>query len=134
MSQELIYTLEEHFSSLQDPRRETANQRHKFIDILVIAICGTICGANGGTAIEKFGKAKEDWFRGFLELPNGIPSHDTFTDVFAKLSPRQFEACFMSWVESISELFDGEVVSVDGKTGQSSHDRSSDKKAIHMDR
>jgi len=85
-------------------------------------------------AVEAFGNASVEWFRGFLELPNGSTEHDTFTDVFAKLSPRKFEACFMSWAESISELFDGEIVSVDGKTGQSSHDMSSDKKAIHMDR
>lgn len=132
MSQELIVAIEEHFSSLPDPRRETANQRHKFIDILVIAICGIICGAEGGTAIEKFGKASAEWFRSFLELPNGIPSHDTFTDVFTKLSPRKFEACFISWVESISELFDGEIVAVDGKTLRRSHDKSYSKKAIHM--
>ena len=132
MSQELSKAIEEHFKSLPDPRRKTANQRHKFVDILVIAICGIICGANGWVAVEKFGKAKEDWFRSFLELPNGIPSHDTFTDLFAKLSPRQFEACFMSWVESISELFEGEVVSIDGKTLRRSHDMSSDKKVIHM--
>jgi len=132
MSQELSKAIEEHFKSLSDPRRKTANQRHNFVDILVIAICGIICGANGWVAVEKFGKAKEDWFSGFLELPNGIPSHDTFTDVFAKLSPKQFEACFISWVESISELFDGEVVSIDGKTLRRSHDVSFDKKAIHM--
>jgi len=68
----------------------------------------------------------------FLELPYGIPSHDTFTDVFVKLSPRQFETCFMSWVESISELFDGDVINIDGKTLRRSHDMSFDKKAIHM--
>ena len=116
MSQELSKAIEEHFKSLTDPRRKTANQRHKFVDILVIAICGIICGADSWVAVEKFGKAKENWFRFFLELPNGIPSHDTFTDVFAKLSPKQFETCFNSWAESISELFDGEIVSVDGKT------------------
>lgn len=132
MSQELVVAIEEHFSSLPDPRRETANQRHKFIDILVIAICGAICGADGWVAIETFGKAKEQWFRSFLELPNGIPSHDTFTDVFAKLSPKKFESCFISWVESISELFTGEIVNVDGKTLRRSHDKSCGKKTIHM--
>jgi H+/Cl- antiporter ClcA len=84
MSQEFIVAIEEHFSSLPDPRRTTANQRHKFIDVLVIAICGAICGADGWTAIEQFGKAKEDWLRSFLELPSVLPSHDTFTDIFAK--------------------------------------------------
>jgi len=131
MSQDMSLVIEKHFKSLPDPRRKTANQRHKFIDILVIAICGTICGADGWVAVEKFGKAKEDWFRGFLELPNGILIHDTFTDVFAKFSPKKFEACFMSWTESISELFDGEVVSIDGKTLRRSHDKSNNQKTIH---
>jgi hypothetical protein len=131
MSQELTITIEKHFKSLPDPRRKTANQRHQFIDILVIAICGAICGADGWVAIEKFGEAKKEWFRSFLELPNGIPSHDTFTDVFAKLSPKLFEKCFISWVESISGLFAGEIVAVDGKTLRRSHDSSEDKKAIH---
>jgi hypothetical protein len=130
MSQKLA--IEEYFSSLPDLRMETTNLRHKFIDILVRAICGIICGAEGGTAIEKFGKAKEEWLRSFLELPNGIPSHDTFTDVFAKLSARRFEAGFISWIKSISELFDGEIVAVDGKTLRRSHEKSYGKKAIHI--
>lgn len=130
MSQDLTRVIEEHFKSLNDPRRRTMNLRHKFIDILIIAICAIICGADGWVAVETFGKAKEDWFRGFLELPNGIPSHDVFTKVFRKLASREFEVCFMSWTESISELFDGEVVAVDGKTLRRSHDGS--KKAIHM--
>jgi hypothetical protein len=104
MSQELIIAVEEHFKSLPDPFSQTANQRHKFIDILVIAICGAICGADGWVAIEKFGEASVEWFRSFLEIPNGIPSHDTFTDIFAKLSPKRFESCFISWVNSISQL------------------------------
>ena len=132
MSQDLTTVIEEHFQSLPDPRRKTMNLRHKFIDILIIAICAIICGADSWVAVEQFGKAKEDWFRVFLELPNGIPSHDTFTDVFRKIASKQFEVCFMSWTESVSELFDGEVVSVDGKTLRRSHDASSDKKAIHM--
>jgi hypothetical protein len=134
MSQELIVAIEEHFSSLQDHRCQTANQRHNFIDVLVIAICGAICGADGWTAVELFGKAIEPWFRSFLELPSVLPSHDTFTDIFAKLSPKRFESCFYSKVESISKLFDGEVVAVDGKTRQSSHESIHDKKAIHLDR
>ncbi|OAD19042.1 transposase IS4 family protein [Candidatus Thiomargarita nelsonii] len=132
MSQNLTKVIEEHFESLPDPRRKTANQRHKFIDILIIAICAIICGADSWVAVEKFGKAKKEWFRGFLELPNGVPSHDTFTDVFRKLASRKFEASFTSWTESISELFDGEVVAVDGKTLRRSHETSSNKKAIHM--
>ena len=110
----------------------TANQRHQFIDILIRAIGAIICGADSWVAVETFGKAFDAWFRGFLELPNGIPSHDTFTDVFRKLASRKFEGSETSWTESISELFNGEVVSVDGKTRQSSHDASYDKKAIHI--
>ncbi|RKZ35274.1 MAG: ISAs1 family transposase [Gammaproteobacteria bacterium] len=132
MSQYLTTVIEEHFKSLPDPRRKTMNLRHKLIDILIIAICAIICGSDSWVAVETFGKAKEDWFRRFLELPNGIPSHDTFTDVFRKLASRQFEACFTSWTESISELFEGEVVSIDGKTLRRSHDKGNDKKAIHM--
>jgi predicted transposase YbfD/YdcC len=132
MSQDLTRVIEEHFKSLPDPRRKTMNLRHKFIDILIIAICAIICGADSWVAVETFGKAKEDWFQGFLELPNGIPSHDTFTNVFRKLASRQFEVCFISWTESISEIFDGKVVSVDGKTLRRSHDAHSNKKAIHM--
>ncbi|MCP4651568.1 MAG: ISAs1 family transposase [PVC group bacterium] len=132
MSQDVTRVIEEHFKSLPDPRRETENRRHKFIDIITIAICGIICGADGWVAVEEFGKAKKQWLGTFLELPHGIPSHDTFTKVFRKLSPKKFEACFTSWTQSISELFDGEVVGIDGKTLRRSHDANSDKKAIHM--
>jgi hypothetical protein len=85
-------------------------------------------------AVEEFGKAIDAWFRCFLELPNGRTEHDTFTDVFRKLSSRQFEACFTSWTEAISKIIEFDMVSVDGKTLRRSHDVSSDKKAIHMDR
>lgn len=132
MSQNLTRVIEEHFESLPDPRRRTMNLRHNFIDILIIAICAIICSADSWVAVEEFGIAKEAWFRSFLELPNGIPSHDTFTNVFRKLASKQFEVCFTSWTESISEIFDGEVVAVDGKTLRRSHDASFDKKAIHM--
>jgi hypothetical protein len=132
MSQDLTRVIEDHFKSLPDPRRRTMNLRHNFIDILIIAICAIICGAGSWVAVEEFGKAKEDWFRVFLELPNGIPSHDTFTNVFRKLASKQFGVCFMSWTESISERYEGEVVSVDGKTWRRSFDTSCDEKAIHM--
>ena len=132
MSQDLTRVIEEHFKSLPDPRRRTMNLRHNFIDILIIAICAIICSADSWVAVEEFGIAKEAWFRSFLELPNGSTEHDTFTNVFRKLASKQFEVCFISWTESISEVFDGEVVAVDGKTLRRSHDASFDKKAIHM--
>jgi len=132
MGQQFSRSIETHFSELHDPRRQTLNRRHKFIDILVIAICGVICGANDWVAVATFGKAKEDWLRTFLELPNGLPSHDTFTDVFTKLSPDQFRECFVSWVSSIVTLFPGEIVAIDGKTLRHSYDAQDSRAAIHM--
>ncbi len=132
MPSALLESIESHFNMLKDPRRETKNKCHNFIDILVIAICGAICGANKWTQISAYGRSKEAWFRTFLELPEGIPSHDTFNDVFIKIDPEQFEKAFVSWVSSISSLVPGEVVSVDGKTLRRSHDNANSKRAIHM--
>lgn len=121
----------EHFGSLTDPRIDRT-KRHKLVDIIVIAICGSICGADTWVDIEFFGKCKEEWFRTFLELPNGIPSHDTFGDVFARLDPEEFQRSFMRWVQAIEEITGGQVIAVDGKTVCSSHDRAAGRKAIHM--
>ncbi len=132
MSSALIESIEEHFTELSDPRRQTKNQSHNFIDVLVIAICGAICGANYWTGVAAYGRAKEDWLRTFLELPEGIPSHDTFNDIFIKINPEQFEKCFISWTASISSLLPGEVISVDGKTLRRSHDNANSKQTIHM--
>ncbi len=128
----LLDSIQEHFIDLKDPRRETKNKCHNFLDILVIAICGAISGANYWTGIASYGRAKESWLRTFLELPEGIPSHDTFNDIFIKIDPEQFEKCFASWVSSISTLLPGEVVSIDGKTLRGSHDKNDSKKSIHM--
>ena len=87
----------EHFSSLEDPRVERT-KRHQLLDIIAIAICGVICGADSWVDIELFGKSKQGWLQKFLSLPGGIPSHDTFGRVFARLSPEAFADCFMSWV------------------------------------
>ena len=82
--------------------------------------------------IEEFGKAKEDWFRRFLKLPDGIPSHDTFGSVFGPLDPEQFSTCCMGWVRSVSDLAQGEVVAIDGKTLRGCHDRANGRGALHM--
>jgi predicted transposase YbfD/YdcC len=124
-------TLVEHFSSITDPRMDRT-KRHKLIDILVIAICATISGAEGWQEFELFGQAKLDWFKSFLELPNGIPSDDTFRRVFARISPRQFQQCFLEWVCSVYELTQGQVIAIDGKQSRRSYDRASGKTAIHM--
>ena len=89
--QSLIY----HFASLEDPR-VLKRSRHKLIDILVIGICGVICGADDWVSIAEFGEAKKEWFRGLRELPNGIPSHDTFGRTFSLLSPAAFQESFAS--------------------------------------
>jgi predicted transposase YbfD/YdcC len=121
----------EHFAELTDPRIDRRKD-HKLLDIVGLSICGVICGADGWTEIEEFGKSKESWLRTFLELSNGIPSHDTIGRVFARLLPGEFQKSFRSWIQSISEITEGQIISIDGKTLRRSYDRSSDKAAIHM--
>ncbi len=121
----------EYFQALDDPRIDRT-KRHNLLDIVTIAICGTVCGADNWVDIELFGNCKEEWFKSFLELPNGIPSHDTFGDVFARLDPEQFQGCFIEWVQAVARLTQGEVVAIDGKTVRRSHDRTLGKRAIHM--
>lgn len=99
---------------------------------MVIAICAVLCGADTWVDVELFGKSKKAWLSSFLELPNGIPSHDTFGRVFAMLDAQQFQACFMDWVRAVNEVTAGQVVSIDGKTVRRSHDRFIGKSAIHM--
>ena len=121
----------DHFSQIPDPRLDR-KKRHLLIDILVISICGGICGADDWVAIEAFGHAKHDWFKTFLRLPNGIPSHDTFGRVFSLISPEAFQECFSQWIQAIMPHFSGQVVAVDGKTARHSYDRASGKRALHM--
>src|SRR5713101_6186966 len=122
--------LETIFAQVEDPRVERT-KLHRLRDIIIIAICGVICGAEGWVEIEEFGKAKEAWFRELLDLPNGIPSHDTFGRVFACIDPKQFEASFFQWVQGISKTIKG-VIAIDGKTLRRSHDQAAGKKALHM--
>jgi predicted transposase YbfD/YdcC len=124
-------TIDKHFSNLEDPRVDRT-KLHPLLDILVIAICAVICGADNWEEVELFGEAKEAWFKTFLELPNGIPSHDTFWRVFAKLSPEQFQQSFVSWISSVSEITQGQVIAIDGKTLRRSHDKALGRGAIDM--
>ena len=117
-----------HFSVLVDPRIDHTRE-HKLVDILVIALSAVICGAEHFTEMETFGKSKEAWFRTFLELPNGIPSHDTFGRVLSLLDPAQFQACFLNWVGEIAKLKLGEVIAIDGKSLNGSVDKWSGKTA-----
>jgi predicted transposase YbfD/YdcC len=130
MEEEEKNTLQSIFEVIEDPRVERTKQ-HQLIDIIIIAILGVLCGADGWVDIESFGNTKETWLKTFLDLPNGIPSHDTFGRVFARIDPKQFETCFLRWVESINEKITG-VIAIDGKTLRRSHDAGNGKKALHM--
>jgi len=130
MEENDLRALESVFAHVQDPRMERT-KLHRLRDIIILAICGVICGAEGWVEIEEFGKAKEAFFTDLLDLPNGLPSHDTFGRVFACLDPKQFEASFVQWVQGISKTVKG-VVAIDGKTLRPSHDHGADKKALHM--
>ena len=124
-------TIRECFAPMKEPRLER-NKKHLLIDILTIAICAVISGADDWVAVAEFGHSKMDWLRKYLELPNGIPSHDTFGEVFSRLCPRQFKECFLKWVQSVFEITGGQVIPIDGKTLRRSQDRSGGKTAIHM--
>jgi len=99
-------TIADHFCAIDDPRIERSKQ-HKLIDIITIAICAVICGAEGWTDIETYGVTKYEWLKQFLELPNGIASHDTFARLFARLNPQQFQQCFLSWIKAINKVTSG---------------------------
>lgn len=120
-----------HFAALEDPRDERGKD-HLLIDIIAIAICAVICGAESWVDIELYGQSKQAWFSTFLKLPNGIPSHDTFARVFARLDPEAMQQCFVSWISAISTLSEGEVVAIDGKKVRHSYDSANGKGAIHM--
>jgi predicted transposase YbfD/YdcC len=123
--------LVEHFSLLTDPRILLKN-RHKLTDIVIITVCAVLAGADEWVEIAGFGKAKEDWFRKFLELPNGIPSHDTFGRVFARIEPEEFGKCLINWIREVFPSTGTDVIAIDGKTARRSHDRANAKGPIHM--
>ena len=116
---------------VRDPRVE-GRCDHELNDILVIAVCSIICGAERCTEMEDFGNSNIEWFRSFLDLPNGIPSHDTFGRVFAALDPDEFEKAFRMWVEAVAETPVGKHYAIDGKTIRRSFDTASAKAAVHM--
>ena len=121
----------EHFSSLPDPRI-LLKIRHKLVDIVVITICGVIAGADDWVEIADFARAKKDWFKTFLELPGGIPSHDTFGRVMSLIEPEAFGKCLGNWIREVFPVTDHGIIAIDGKTVRRSHDRANGKSAIHM--
>jgi hypothetical protein len=98
MEEHATESIEKHFGELKDPRTGNAKQ-HIFLEILIIAICAVICGADGWSDIELYGRNKKTWLKTFLELPKGIPSHDTFGRVFGLIKPEEFQECFIEWVK-----------------------------------
>lgn len=117
-----------HFATLNDPRIDRTKE-HLLVDIMAIAILAVISGAEGWVAIETYGKGKYEWLKGFLELPNGIPSHDTFSRVFSRIEPEEFQNSFLNWVNTITQKLDVEVIAIDGKTLKQSYDRNKQQKA-----
>ena len=131
MPKKSLEAIEEHFRKVTDPRRDRTKD-HKLIDIISIAICAVICGAEGWVDIELFGKSKLHWLKTFLELPNGIPSHDTFGRVFSLIDAQQFQLAFYEWVLAVNEIIQGQVINIDGKCLRGSDDKQLGKRAIYM--
>lgn len=121
----------EHFQTLEDPRIERT-KKHLLLDILVIALCTLLAGGEGFQDMELFGKSKRVWLQTFLALPHGIPSHDTFGRVFARLNPQRFQECFLSWTQAVAQLTQGTLISLDGKTVKASFDRTTASSPLHM--
>lgn len=120
-----------HFVELSDPRRDRG-RNHNLLDMVALALCGTIAGANSWADVERFAVAHRGWFEQFLELPNGIPAHDTFSRVFARLDTQEFQDCMARWVAQLQLQLAGETVAIDGKTIRGSHDRSAGRDALHV--
>lgn len=121
----------EHFRNIKDPRIER-NKKHLVWDIISLTICAVICGCETWEEIELYGKEKQDWLSTLLQLPNGIPSHDTIRRLFIRLNPEQLQECFLSWVEAVRKSSKGEIVAIDGKTARRTHDRLGGKGPLHM--
>lgn len=123
-------TISKAFGELTDPRINR-NLRHPLVNIITISICAIICGCDDFCSIEEYGNSKADWFKGFLDLEHGIPSHDTFSDVLNRLKPKEFSQAFTQWVSQLGNLKD-DIVSIDGKTMRGTLDKASGASAIHL--
>ena len=120
-----------YFEEIEDPRVDRT-KKHKLVDILFIAAAAVISGADSFVEIEMYGQRKYKWLRQFLELPNGIPSHDTFGRIFAAIKAEQLKKCFLEWIKAIVQTSSGEVIAIDGKTVRRSFDKTNEKSAIHV--
>lgn len=120
-----------YFEVIED-KREPWKVKHNLLEIIFMSIVATVCKAETWQEIAAFAEEKEEWFRKYLVLENGIPSHDTFERCFRIINPKQFQKCFISWTESLWTERDGEIISIDGKTMRRTFDAACDKKAIHI--
>ena len=119
-----------YFVDLEDPRADRG-KNHSLLDMVGLVLCGTICGADTWADIERFARGHLAWFEEFLELPYGVPSHDTFARVFSILDPEQLQQCLAAWVQHLQFCLDGETVAIDGKTLRGSHDKAAGQKPLH---
>jgi len=122
--------IKDHFADLTDPRRREVT--HPLMNIVTIAICAVVCGADDFVSIAEYGEKKKKWLAQFLDLSAGIPSHDRFNAVLGALQPAEFEKCLLSWITALHEITGGQIVAIDGKTLRRSFDAASSKAAIHM--
>ena len=122
--------IQDHFTELTDPRRREV--LYPLINVVMIAVCAVLCGADDFVAIAKFGRTKRDWLAKFLDLSSGIPSHDRFNAILGAIKPAEFEKCLLSWITQLHQITDGQVIAIDGKTLRRSYDAASGKAAIHM--
>ena len=118
-----------YFADISDPRRSTKNKLHPLSDILMIVFCSVLSGVEDWVGMEMFGREKKDWFRKFLDLPNGIPSHDTLSDVMGRLKPDVFSQAFMAWTQTALPSLADEQVCIDGKTLRGSRSKEG---AVHL--
>lgn len=130
MPQVVSTRIQDHFASLTDPRRRKVT--YPLLNIVTIAVCAIVAGADDFVSIAQWGRQKRQWLEQFLDLSNGIPSHDRFNAVLAALVPAEFERCLLSWITALHEVTDGQVVAIDGKTLRRSFDAASSKSAIHL--
>ena len=123
-------------AAVPDPRRQCKNLRHRLVDVFVVGFCGVLCGCEDFVELQTFGRKKEDFFRRFLELPQGIPSHDTFRRVFQAVCPQALQRCLLQWLQGLRQAApaaaQGEVVAIDGKTLRRTFDRARSLGALHL--
>lgn len=129
-----VDTIGSYFESLTDPRH-TRNRKHRFLDIIVIAVCGVVCGCEGPTAIRRWALARAPWLQTFLTLPKGIPSRDCIRNLLIALQPEAFQACFQAWIAQAIVTAENEsmrLVAIDGKTNRGSHDAAHGLGPLHI--